>query len=149
LRPWSADRAGLSAGHAAVKSSILAAAALAVFVVAWAATNLAAGGQGFAVLVSDTLHGSEEAASALARHFAALVLGLFLADEAGWRTRWVAGGLAVLGLGHLVFGYLEPVAQSDPPELNESLYEAFVTQTLACALFMVGLFPGRPPRFLV
>jgi signal transduction histidine kinase len=61
----------------------------------------------------------------------------------------LGGGLAVLGLGHLVFGYLEPVAQSDPPELNESLYEAFVTQTLACALFMVGLFPGRPPRFLV
>jgi hypothetical protein len=90
LRPWSADRAGLSAGHAAVKSSILAAAALAVLFVAWAATNLAAGGQGFAVLVSDTLHGSEEAASALARLFAALVLGLFLADEAGWRTRWVA-----------------------------------------------------------
>jgi signal transduction histidine kinase len=41
------------------------------------------------------------------------------------------------------------VIQEDPPELNESLYEAFVTQTLACALFMVGLFPGRPPRFLV
>ena len=83
------------------------------------------------------------------RLFAALVLGLFLADAVGWRARWVAGGLVVLGLGHFVFGYLEPLIQEDPPELNESLYEAFVTQTLACALFMIGLFPGRPPRLLV
>jgi signal transduction histidine kinase len=83
------------------------------------------------------------------RLFAALVLGLFLADAVGWRARWVAGGLVVLGLGHLIFGYLEPLIQEDPPELNESLYEAFVTQTLVCALFMVGLFPGRPPRLVV
>jgi hypothetical protein len=41
------------------------------------------------------------------------------------------------------------VIQEDPPELNESLYEAFVTQTLACALFMVSLFPGRPSRLVV
>ena len=101
------------------------------------------------MLVSDKVVGGEEAASALARLFAALVLGLFLADAVGWRARWVAGGLVVLGLGHFVFGYLEPLIQEDPPELNESLYEAFVTQTLACALFMVGLFPGRPPRLVV
>src|SRR5215203_3666752 len=129
--------------------SVLVAAVLAVFVVAWAATNLILGGEGFAVLVSDKVVGGEEAASALARLFAALVLGLFLADAVGWRARWVAGGLVVLGLGHFVFGYLEPLIQEDPPELNESLYEALVTQTLACALFMVGLFPGRPPRLLV
>jgi hypothetical protein len=30
--------------------------------------------------------------------------------------------------------------QKDPPEFNESLYEGFVTQTSACALFAVGLF---------
>jgi signal transduction histidine kinase len=78
-----------------------------------------------------------------------LVLGLFLADTVGWRARWVAGGLVVLGLGHLTFGYLEPLVQEDPPILNESLYEGFVNQTLACALFAVGLFPGRPPRLLV
>jgi signal transduction histidine kinase len=37
-----------------------------------------------------------------------------------------------------------------PPELGESLYEAFVTQTLACVLFAVGLlFPGRSSRLLV
>ena len=80
---------------------------------------------------------------------AALVLGLFLADAVGWRARWVAGGLVILGLGHFVFGYLELLIQEDPPELNESLYEAFVTQTLACALFMVALFPGRPSRLVV
>jgi signal transduction histidine kinase len=125
------------------------AAALAVFIATWAVTNFVARGEGFATLVSGELHGGEEAASAMARLFAALVLGLFLADEARWRARWVAGGLVVLGLGHLIFGYLEPLIQEDPPALNESLYEAFVTQTLACALFMVGLFPGSPPRLLM
>src|SRR5829696_6534374 len=130
-------------------SSVLVAVVLAVLVVAWAATNLVLGSEGFAVLVSDKEVGGEEAASALARLFAALVLGLFLADAVGWRARWVAGGLVDLGLGHFVFGYLEPLIQEDPPELNESLYEAFVTQTLACALFMVGLFPERPPRHLL
>ena len=136
---------GFISGH----RSVLFAAMLAVVVVAWAAMNLLAGGEGFAVLVSDTVVGGEEAASALARLFAALVLGLFLADAVGWRARWVAVGLVVLGLGHLIFGYLEPLIQEDPPELDESLYEALVTQTLACALFMVGLFPGRAPRPLV
>jgi signal transduction histidine kinase len=107
------------------------------------------GGEGFAVLVSDKVVGGEEAASAVARFFAALVLGLFLADTVGWRARWVAGGLVVLGLGHLIFGYLEPLLQEDPPALNESLYEGFVTHTLACALFAVGFYPGRPSRLLV
>src|SRR5215204_1321005 len=129
--------------------NVLFAAVLAGLVVVWAAMNLLSGGEGFALLVSYKVVGGEEAASALARLFAALVLGLFLADAVGWRARWVAGGLVVLGLGHLIFGYLEPLIQEDPPELNESLYESFVTQTLVCALFMVGLFPGRPPRLLI
>src|ERR687893_2622191 len=129
--------------------SVLLAAVLAGVVAAWAAANLLSGGEGFALAVSDKVVGGEEAASALARLFAALVLGLFLADAIGWRARWVAGGLVVLGLGHFVFGYLEPLIQEDPPELNESLYEAFVTQTLACALFALGLYPGRPSRLVV
>jgi signal transduction histidine kinase len=136
-------------GSLSGNSSVLVAAVLAALVVVWAATNLVLGGEGFVVPVPDKVVGGEEAASALARLFAALVLGLFLADAVGWRARWVAGGLVVLGLGHFVFGYLEPLIQEDPPELNESLYEAFVTQTLACALFMVGLFPGRPSRLVV
>ena len=95
--------------------SVLVAAVLAALVVVWAATNLLSGGEGFAVPVSDKVMGGEEAASALARLFAALVLGLFLADSVGWCARWVAVGLVVLGLGHLVFGYLEPLIQEDPP----------------------------------
>lgn len=122
---------------------------LILLIVAWAAVNIYSGGNGFSILVSDKLQGSEEAASALARLFGALVLGLFLVEEAGWRMRWVACGLLALGLGHLIFGYLEPLVQNDPPELNESLYEAFVTQTFAAALFVIGLFPTEPPRFLV
>jgi signal transduction histidine kinase len=143
------EEAQILSGSSNGYGSVLFAAALAALVVAWAALNLLSGGDGFAVLVSDKVVGGEEAASALARLFAALVLGLFLADGVGWRARWVAAGLVVLGFGHLVFGYLEPLIQADPPELNESLYEGFVTQTLACALFMVGLFPGRRPRLLV
>lgn len=137
------------AGSAESRRPLLIAAALAIFIVVWAVTNLSAGGEGFAVLVSDKLVGSEEAASAVARFFAALVLGLFLVERVGWRVRWVAGGLVILGLGHLIFGYLEPLIQNDPPELNESLYEGFVTQTSACALFAIGLLPGNPPRYLV
>ena len=67
--------------------SVLFATGLAGLVVAWAAMNLLLGGEGFAVLVSDKVVGGEEAASALARLFAALVLGLFLADAVGCRPR--------------------------------------------------------------
>ena len=149
VRKGSSEEPPASSSSAEGSRSALIAAVLASFIVVWAAINVLSGGEGFAVLVSDKVVGGEEAASAMARLFAALVLGLFLANAVGWRARWVAGGLVVLGLGHLIFGYLEPLIQEDPPELNESLYEGFVTQTLACALFMVGLFPGKPPRFLV
>src|SRR3712207_4438960 len=125
-----------------------AAAVLAACIFGWAAVNLLVGGTGFAALVSEEFHGSVESASALVRFFAALVLGLFLVEEAGWRMRWVAGGMVVLGLGHLVFGYVEPVIQGDPLEPNESLYEGFVTQTLACSLFAIGLLPWTPTRFV-
>lgn len=123
--------------------------ALAVGIFAWAVIGLLVEGPGFAVLAPAKVQGVEEAASALARLFAALVLALFLTEDAGRRMRWVAGGLVVLGLGHLIFGYIEPLVQSDPPELHEALYEIFVAQTVACALFAIGLFPGTPPRFLV
>jgi len=45
--------------------SVLVAAVLAALVVAWAATNLVLGGEGFAVLVSDKVVGGEEAALGL------------------------------------------------------------------------------------
>jgi signal transduction histidine kinase len=61
----------------------------------------------------------------------------------------VAAGLVFLGVGHLVFGYLEPRIQNDPPELRESLYESLVTQIGACALFATGLLPKTLPRVAV
>lgn len=122
---------------------------LVIFIVVWAIVNFVVEGAGFAVLAADKLRDSAEVASALSRFFAALVLGLFLAEDAGWRLRWVAAGLVVLGLGHLVFGYVEPVIQDDPIELNESLYESLVTRIAACAFFAIGLFPRTRPRLPV
>ncbi|QIN79079.1 hypothetical protein GBA65_11720 [Rubrobacter marinus] len=121
-------------------------AALVAFIVVSASANFVTGGAGLAVHIPDKLQSSEEAASALTRLFAALVLVLFLAEKEGWRMGWVAAGLVVLGLGHLTFGYVEPLLQDDPPELNESLYESLVTRTAACALFAVGLLPRRLPQ---
>ncbi|HEX2728783.1 MAG TPA: hypothetical protein VHM16_03450, partial [Rubrobacteraceae bacterium] len=119
---------------------------LAAVIAGWLIFNLLNGWADFAVKVNPKLSGGEEAASALTRFFGALVLVLFFAENEGWRLRWVAAGLVVLGLGHLTFGYLEPLIQNDPAELNESLYEALVTQILACALFAIGLVPRTSPR---
>jgi hypothetical protein len=55
--------------------SVLVAAVLAVFVVAWAATNLILGGEGFAELVPDKVVGGEEAASPVRRPGARSVFG--------------------------------------------------------------------------
>jgi signal transduction histidine kinase len=123
-------------------------AAIVTLVVGWAIVNFAVPGAGFAVLIADKLRDSVEAASALSRFFAALVLGLFLAEgTAAWRLRWVAAGLLVLGLGHLIFGYVEPMIQDEPIELNESLYESLVTGIAACAFFAIALIPRTLPRF--
>ena len=127
----------------------VAASVLLVALVGWALVNLLVDGAGFPVIESEKVRGGEEAASALARLFGALVLGLFLVDETGRRIRWFAGGLVVLGIAHLVFGYLEPMIQDDPPEMNEALYEGLVATTFACSLFALGLFPRTPPRPLV
>ena len=128
------------------RRNTLIVAALVAFIVFWAIANFAVEGAGFVLLVPDKLLASEEAASALARFFAALVLVLFFTEAEGWRLRWVAAGLVILGLGHLTFGYIEPMIQDDPPELNESLYESLVTRTAASALFVIGLLPRRAPR---
>jgi len=119
-------------------------AALVAFTAAWAIAGLATGGDWFVILVSDKLRGNEEAASALARLFAALVLGLFLKEEMGQRMIWVATGLLVLGMGHLVSGYIEPIFQ--PAHLTEGLYEVLTVYTLAGILFVIGLVPRNPPR---
>lgn len=120
--------------------------ALVLLIVAWAGLSLLAEGPGFAVIVSQKLQGGEEATSAMARLFAALILMLFSAGNEGWRLRWVAAGLVALGMGHLVFGYLEPLIQNDPPDPNEALYESLVTRILACTLFVMGLIPRTPTR---
>lgn len=125
----------------------VAAVALAVFIVIWAIVTLAIERLEFAMLVSNELQGSEVMASGLAQLFAALVLGLFLTEGAGRSLRWVSAGLVALGLGHLVFGYIEPMVQGAAADLNEAFYESMVAQIFACSLFVVGLFPGIP-RYL-
>lgn len=121
------------------------AAALAALIALWTAASLISGGGSFATLASDSLRSSEEAASALARFFGALALLLFLSEREGWRMGWVAAGLVALGLGHLGFGYVEPMIQGAPTELDESLYEGLTARTVAGTLFVVGLLAIRPP----
>lgn len=125
------------------------AAALAALILLWASANIVLGGEGFAVIVSDSLRTSEEVASALVRFFAALVLVLFLSEEEGWRMGWVAAGLVALGFGHLAFGYLEPMIQGAHAGLDESLYEGLTTRIAAGVLFAVGLLPRARPRLAV
>ena len=60
------------------RRALAAAAGLCVVIVAWALVNLFVEGMGFPVIDSEKVRGGEEAASALARLFGALVLGLFL-----------------------------------------------------------------------
>jgi signal transduction histidine kinase len=62
------------------------------------------------------------------------------------RLQWVACGFAVLGLGQLAFGYIEPILD-DSPDLNRSLYEMIFVRTLAGFCFVAGLVPKWPPRF--
>ena len=136
------------AGPKGNRKTSVAAVGLAAFIVIGAIVILAVERLEFAVLVSNELQGSEVVASGLAQLFAALVLGLFLTEGAGRRLRWVSAGLVALGLGHLVFGYIEPMVQGAAADLNEAFYESMVAQIFACALFVIGLFPGIP-RYLV
>jgi signal transduction histidine kinase len=145
---WGVVRAG-GDGSVATNRAVVAAVALFGAIVVWALVNLLVEGATFWVIENEKVRGGEEAASALARLFGALVLGLFLADETGKRIRWVAAGLVVLGTAHLTFGYIEPTVQDAQPELNEALYEGWVAMTFACSLFALGLLPRTPPRPLV
>ena len=117
---------------------------LALAVVGWAAATLLFEPLRFAVFAPQAQAGVE-AAAALARLFGALVLTLFLKDRLGERVLWIAGGLLVLGLGGLGFGYLK-VLLGISPDLNAAAYESLSVRTLAGALFVVGLTPRTPPR---
>jgi hypothetical protein len=87
-----------------------------------------------------------ESASTLAGLFGALVLFLFPLTPAASRLRWVAGGFTVMGVGGLVFGYLQPLFGIHP-DFNTSIYESLVIRAIPCALFAVGLGLASPPRF--
>ncbi|CAN5705036.1 hypothetical protein BH24ACT20_BH24ACT20_01300 [soil metagenome] len=88
-----------------------------------------------------------EAAAALTRLFGALVLALVPERGPGGRMAWVVGGLVVLSLGGLGFGYLEVALVGHVADLNSSAYESLFVLTAAGALFAVGLIPKTPPRF--
>jgi hypothetical protein len=135
-----------SSSPMAHKKVLVAAVALAVGIAAWALVNLANGWVGFAAVVPVGFRGGAEAAISLARLFAALVLVLIVADGVGGRLRWVACGFVVLGLGQLVFGYLEPILKS-ATDVNDSLYQMIFVRTLAAAFFVIGLVPREAPRF--
>jgi hypothetical protein len=117
---------------------------LVLAVVGWAMATLLLEPLRFAVFAPQAQAGVE-AASALARLFGALVLSLFQKERLGERAFWVAGGLLVLGLGGLGFGYLKALL-GIPPDLNAAAYESLSVRTLAGALFVVGLTPRTPPR---
>ena len=142
-----ARRAGVSPAPGYRRAVTAAAVVLSVLIAAWVLLNFSLDRGGFALSVPPKLRGGEEAVSAFARLFAALVLSLFPADGIGRRLHWVAGGLAVLGLGHLVFGYLEPALQGGGDVgLYEGLYEGMIARSVAGVFFVVGLAPREPPR---
>jgi hypothetical protein len=126
-----------SSSPVARKKVLVAAVALTVGIVLWALVNLANGWVGFATVVPVGFRGGAEAAISLARLFAALVLVLMIAaDGIGRRLRWVACGFAVLGLGQLVFGYLEPILET-AADVNDYLYQMILVRALAAAFFVI------------
>ena len=129
------------------RTALAGAASLVVAIIAWAFFDFFIEKGSFATPVSARISGGEEASSALLRFLGALVLALLVASGVGRRLHWLAAGFAVLGFGHLVFGYLEPLLQGSPPSLYEGLYESLFVHTLAGVLFVLGLVPKEPPRF--
>lgn len=128
-------------------TAIAGAAVLALLIAAWALFDFFVEGGSFATPVSARISGGEEASAALLRFFGALVLALFVSSGIGRRLHWVGAGFAVLGLGHLVFGYMEPLLSDRPPSLYEGLYESLCVHTIAGICFVVGLVPREPPSF--
>lgn len=129
------------------RTAIIGAVVLALVIVGWAFFDFFVEQGSFATPVSPRVSGGEEASSALLRFFGALVLALFASSGVGRRLHWVAAGFAVLGLGHLVFGYVEPLLKEGSTSLYEGMYESLLVHSLAGVLFVVGLVPREPPRF--
>jgi hypothetical protein len=118
---------------------------VAVPMIAWAVVILTVRQVQAAVLAPQVQTGAE-AASAFAWLCGALVLVLFPSERVGHRLHWVAGGLVVLSLGGLVFGYMQPLLHG-APDLNTALYEVLVTHSVVAVLLVVGLVPATPPPF--
>lgn len=125
---------------------MLIAVVLGALAVVWALADLSIERIGFAATVPPKLRGAEEAASALARIFGALVLSLYPPDATGRRLHWVAAGFVVMGVGHLFYGYMAPLL-GFPADPDTGLFAGFVVRTLAAVLFVIGLVPDSAPRF--
>lgn len=97
------------------------------------------------VVLAPTAKAGIDIILALASLFGALVLWLFSDEDTRMRLRWVAAGFVVLGLGGLVFGYVQPllVGESD---LNRSRYTSLIIQTVASAFFAAGFVSAVPRR---
>ena len=132
-------------GH---RRPLFVAGALTALIVAWTLGDYFFDWFGFMVTVPTWFRGDEELVAAVVRFFGALVLALLPADdEVGRRLHWVAGGFFILGLGYLIFGYLEPLVIDVEANLNEELYEEIFVRSAAAILFIVALVPETPPRF--
>jgi signal transduction histidine kinase len=125
-------------------SPALVVGAITVGALAWLAAILVIPDVRFVVL-APTAKAGVDIILALSSLFGALVLWLFPTEGSRLRLRWLATGFLVLGLGSLVFGYLQPLV-ADTPDLNRSRYISLLMQTAASACFSVGLCPAAPRR---
>ena len=85
-------------------------------------------------------------AARLDKLIGALVLFLLAADGGRARLRWVASGFLILWLGSYANEFLGSFLDG-ASGLNANAYERLVILTVAYSLFVIGLFPKRPPRF--
>lgn len=76
---------------------------------------------------------------------AGVALIAFPSDLVRNRLRWVALGFFTLGIGGLLLGYVLPL-MVDITSFNAVLYGAWLTQTTASALAVIGLWLVAPPR---
>jgi len=81
---------------------------------------------------------------ALGQLFGALVLILAPTHLTRARTRWVALGLCILGLGTLWFAYVYPFIESGA-HLNVTMYGSLLLRTVGTGAMAVGLVPATPP----
>jgi signal transduction histidine kinase len=81
---------------------------------------------------------------ALGQMFGALVLALSPVAPVRSRMTWFAGGLLVLGVGALGFGYLLPLIDATP-DPNVSMYGSLFVRSLATILIAIAMVPSRVP----